>query len=102
MTEPAVRRSFGISDASSLRSERASGEPAACTTAAPWKLIVAGGIGATSDSSPPRRTSTVTATRPLAATCLAFHQTGATATNNRRPRVLYTTPLDRGCPDGVT
>jgi hypothetical protein len=33
---------------------------------------VAGGMGATSDKIPPRRTGTVTATRPSAATCLAF------------------------------
>src|SRR6266540_6497238 len=102
MTEPEARRSFGIREASSPRRERASGEPAGCTIAAPWKLIVAGGIGATSDSSPPRRTGTVTATRPLAATCLAFQLSGATATYSRRPIVLWTTPLDRGSPAGVT
>jgi hypothetical protein len=78
------------------------GEPAGCTIAAPWKLMVAGGIGASSDSSPPRRTGTVTATRPLAATCLAFQLLGATATYSRRPMALYTRPLDRGSPDGVT
>ena len=65
-----------------------SAESAACTIAVPWKLMVAGGIGVTSDRSPPRRTGTVTATRPLAATCLAFRLSGAVAMYSRRPIVL--------------
>jgi hypothetical protein len=64
--------------------------------------MVAGGMGVTSDSGPPRRTGTVTATRPVAATCLAFQLSGATATYSRRPMALYITPLDRGSPAGVT
>jgi len=63
--------------------------------------MVAGGIGATSDKIPPRRTGTVTATRPSAATCWAFQLPGATATTSLRPTTLYTTPLDRGSPAGV-
>src|SRR6266536_1492761 len=53
-----------------------------------WKLPVAGGIGATNDRIPPRRTGTVTATCRLAAMCLAFQLSGATATYSRRPTVL--------------
>ena len=64
--------------------------------------MVAGGMGATSDKIPPRRTGTVTATRLSAATCRAFQLPGATATTSLRPLVLYTTPLDRGSPPGVT
>src|SRR5258706_3186997 len=64
--------------------------------------MAAGGIGATSDKIPPRRTSTVTATRPSTAMCWAFQLPGATATNSLRPLALYTTPLDRGSPAGVT
>src|SRR5262249_58966604 len=84
------------------RRGRAWGERAGGTPAVPWKLMVAGGIGATSDKIPPRRTSTVTATRPSAATCRAFQLPGATATTSLRPVVLYMTPLDRGSPAGVT
>ena len=76
---------------------------ARCTTTVPWKLLmVAGGIGATSDKIPPRRTGTVTATRPSAATWRAFQLPGATATTILRPLALYTTPLDLGSPAGVT
>jgi hypothetical protein len=53
-----------------------------------WKLTVAGGMGATNDRIPPRRTGTVTATRRLAAMCLAFQLSGATATYSRRPTAL--------------
>src|SRR5262245_12250760 len=53
MTEAEARLSAGTRDASSFQAERTSGEPAGCTVAAPWKLIVAGGIGATSDRIPP-------------------------------------------------
>jgi hypothetical protein len=81
---------------------RASGEPAGWTIADPWKLTVAGGIGTRRDKTPPRWTGTVTETRLLAATCLAFQPFGDTAAYHRRPTVLYTTPLDRGSPDGVT
>jgi hypothetical protein len=42
--------------------------------------MVAGGIGVANDNNPPRRTGTVTATRPFAATCFAFQLSGATAT----------------------
>src|SRR5215469_7641540 len=59
-------------------------------------------MGATSDKIPPRRTGTVTATRPSAATCRAFQLSGATAMTSFRPMTLYTTPLDRGSPAGVT
>src|SRR5574341_683710 len=61
-----------------------------CTIAVAWKLMVAGGIGATNDRIPPRRTGTgtVTATRPLIATCLAFQLSGATATYSRRLAAL--------------
>src|SRR6266511_3419341 len=59
-----ARRSGGTNLNSSFTSGRISGESAAWTIAAPWKLTVAGGIGATSDNTPPRRTITVTATRP--------------------------------------
>src|SRR6266540_6897144 len=102
MMQADARRSAGSSDASSLDSEPTSSEPAGWTIAVAWKLMVAGGIGATNDRIPPRRTGTVTATRRLAATCLAFQLSGATATYSRRPTVLYTTPLDRGSPAGVT
>src|SRR6266540_1116480 len=102
MMQLEARRSAGSRDASSFDSERASCEPAGWTIAVAWKLMVAGGIGATNDRIPPRRTGTVTATRRLAATCLAFQLSGATATYSRRPTVLYTTPLDRGSPAGVT
>ena len=88
MMQAEVRRSTGIREPSSFNNERTWGAPAGCTLVAPWKLIVAGGIGATSDSSPPRRTGTVTATRPLAAMCLAFQLSGATATYSRRPMDL--------------
>jgi hypothetical protein len=91
--------SAGSRDASSLRSERTCAEPAGCTIAVAWKLTVAGGMGRTSDSAPPRRTGTVTATRPLAATCFAFQPSGATAMYSRWSTLLYTTPLDRGFPD---
>jgi hypothetical protein len=64
--------------------------------------MVAGGIGATNDRIPPRRTGTVTATRRLAPMCLAFQLSGATATYSRPPTVLQTTPLDRGSPAPVT
>ena len=88
MTRAEVRRSAGSRDPSSFNSDRTWGEPAGCTIAAPWKLIVAGGIGARRDRIPPRRTGTVTATRRLAAMCLAFQLSGATATYSRRPTVL--------------
>ncbi|GAB3888455.1 hypothetical protein GCM10029964_056130 [Kibdelosporangium lantanae] len=52
--------------------------------AVPWKLIVAGGIGASKDSTPPRRTGTVTATRPSAAMYLAFQLSAPTATYSFR------------------
>ena len=68
----------------------------------PRKLIVAGGIGASSDRRPPRRTSTVTDTRPLAAMCLAFQLSAPTPTCNRRPTARYSTPAERGSPAGVT
>ncbi|MGO8981458.1 MAG: hypothetical protein ACLQER_19625 [Streptosporangiaceae bacterium] len=58
-------------------------------------------MGATRDKIPPRRTGTVTA-RPSAATCGAFQLQGATATTSLRPLILYTTPLNRGSPPGVT
>src|SRR6266508_5713004 len=102
MMQAEARRSAGSSDASSLDSEPTSSEPAGWTIAVAWKLTVAGGIGATNDRIPPRRTGTVTATRRLAAMCLAFQLSRATATYSRRPMVLYTTPLDRGSPVGVT
>ena len=66
-----ARRFAGTRDPNSSSSERARGDPAGCTTAVPWKLMVAGGMGATSDKIPPRRTGTVTATRPSAAMCRA-------------------------------
>ena len=50
--------------------------------------MVAGGIGTNSESIPPRRTGTVTATRPLAAMCLAFQLSGATATYSPPPAAL--------------
>jgi hypothetical protein len=50
--------------------------------------------GERSDSRPPRRAGMVTAIRPLAAMCLAFQLSQATATYSRRPSVAYTTPLD--------
>ena len=52
-----------------------------------WKLIVAGGMGARSDSGPPRRTGTVTATSPPAAMCWAFQLSTAVATYIRRPSI---------------
>ena len=76
--------------------------PAGCTTAVPWKLMVAGGMGTTRERIPPRRTGTVTAIRPFAAMCFAFQLSGATATTRHWPAALYTTPLDRGSPAGVT
>ena len=102
MTHAADRRLAGTRDPSSSSIDRARGDPAVCTTAVPWKLMVAGRIGATSDKIPPRRTGTATATRPSAATCRAFQLPGATATTSLWPLVLYTTPLDRGSPPGVT
>ena len=98
MTAAEARRSCGSSDAGSFSSGRTRGESARCTPAAAWKLTVAGGIGSTSDSSPPRRTGTVTATRPPAAMCLAFQLPGAVAMYSRRPTASKTTPLDRGSP----
>ena len=59
-------------------------------------------MGKISDNRPPRLTGTVTATRPLAAICLAFQLSEATTTYSRCPAVAYTTPLDRGCPVGAT
>ena len=88
MRQAEVRRSAGSRDPSSFTSGRSCGEPAGWTIAVPWKLIVAGGIGARRDRIPPRRTGTVTATRRLAAMCLAFQLSGATATYSRRPMVL--------------
>src|SRR6266542_4189161 len=102
MMEPEACLSVGMREPSSFKTERTFGEPAGCTIADVWKLTVAGGMGRTSDRIPPRRTGTVTATRPLAATCFAFQLSGATATYSRRPTLLYTTPLDRGSPNGVT
>jgi hypothetical protein len=67
-----------------------------CTAADAWKLIVAGGMGSSSDMIPPRRTGTVTATRLWAAMCLAFQLPAATTTNIRRLSTAYTTPLERG------
>jgi hypothetical protein len=95
-------RSGGSSDASCSGTARSATGPAGWTTAVPWKLTVAGGMGKISDSRPPRRTGTVTATRPLAAMCLAFQLSEATATYSRPPLAAYTTPLDRGSPAGVT
>jgi hypothetical protein len=83
-----ARRSGDSSDASSSVSDRAAGESAGWTIAAPWKLMVAGGIGATSDRIPLRRTGTVIANRGLAAICLAFQLSAPTATHSRRPMVL--------------
>jgi hypothetical protein len=85
-----------------LASVPASAEPAGWSIAVPWKLMVAGGIGATSERIPPRRTGTVTATCRPTTMCLAFQLSGATATYSRRPTALYRTPLDRGSPVGVT
>ncbi len=102
MTHSAARRSAGMRNPSSSSSERACGDPAGCTAAVPWKPMVAGEMGTISDKIPPRRTSTVTATRPSAATCRAFQLPGATATTSRLSATLYTTPLDRGSPAGVT
>src|SRR5262245_15059754 len=102
MTLAEPRRSCGISEPSASRTDRACEEPAGCRIAVAGKLIVAGGIGATSDRIPPLRTSTVTATRRVAAMCLAVQLSGATATTMRLPATLYTTPLDRGSPAGVT
>src|SRR5918993_4832726 len=53
MRQAEVRRSTGIRDPSSFNSEPTWGALAGCTIAWAWKLMVAGGIGATSDSSPP-------------------------------------------------
>lgn len=80
-----VRRSGGSKSPSSSSAERASGEPAGCTIADPWKLTVSGGIGATNDNKPPRRTGTVTETFRVAAMCFAFQLRSATATYSRRP-----------------
>src|SRR5215470_9289871 len=102
MTLAPARRSAGISEPSASRADRAREDPAGYTIAVPGKLIVAGGMGATSDRIPPLRTSTVTVTRRFAAMCLAFQLSGATATAMRLPATLYTTPLDRGSPAGVT
>ena len=88
MMQAEARRSSGSSDASSFSTERTCGESAGWTIAVAWKLMVAGGIGVTNDRSPPRRTGTVTATRPLAATCLAFQLSGAVAMYSRRPMDL--------------
>src|SRR5215510_10637402 len=43
MMHAAARRSAGMRDPSSSSIERAWGDPAGCTTAVPWKLMVAGG-----------------------------------------------------------
>src|SRR5215472_5673915 len=101
-TQHEARRAGGSRDASSSGAPEAPTGPAGWTTAVPWKLTVAGGIGKSSDSRPPRRTGTVTDARPLAAMCRAFQLSGATATYSRRPAVAYITPLDRGSPAGVT
>jgi hypothetical protein len=101
-TQHEARRTAGSRAASSSGASDAPTGPAGWTIAVPWKLTVAGGMGNSNDSRPPRRTGTVTDTRPLAAMCLAFQLPGATATYSRRPAVAYTTPLDRGSPPGVT
>jgi hypothetical protein len=88
MTAAEACHSSGSRDASSLSSGRTCGESAGCTIAVPWKPTVAGGIGSTSDSTPPRRTGTVTATRPLRAMCRAFQLSGAVAMYSRCPTVL--------------
>ena len=96
MTAADTGRASGSNDASSLSSGGSCGESAGWTIAAPWKLTVAGGIGSTSDRTPPRRTGTVTATRPLPAICLAFQLSGPVAMHSRRRIDLQTTPRDRG------
>ena len=53
--------------------------PAGWTIARVWKVTVAGGIGTSSDSRPPRRTGTVTATGWPSAMWRAFQLPGATA-----------------------
>jgi hypothetical protein len=97
-----ARRAAGSRDASLSGASEAPTGPAGWTIAVPWKLTVAGGMGKSSDSRPPRRTGTVTDTRPPSAMCRAFQLSGATAAYSRRPAAAYTTPLDRGSPAGVT
>ena len=101
-TQHEARRAAGSRDDSSSGAAEAPTGPAGWTIAVPWKLTVAGGIGKSSDSRPPRRTGTVTDTRPLSVMCLAFQLPGAIATYSRRCAAAYTTPLDRGSPSGVT
>src|SRR6476661_6029024 len=102
MTAHEARRSAGTRDASAPGSTSNPGAPDGYTVAVAWKLTVAGGMGSRSARTPPRRTGTVTATRPLAAMWRAFQLSRATATYSRRPTTAYTTPLDRGAPFGVT
>jgi hypothetical protein len=77
-------------------------EPAGCTVAVAWKDTVAGGMGATSDSKPPRRIGTVTATSSPVEIWRDFQLSAAVTTNRRRPTAAPMTPLDRGLPAGVT
>src|SRR5678815_3052588 len=98
----AARRSFGRSDRSFFDTVLRSSEPAGCAITRAWKLIVAGGIGSTSDRGPPRRTGIVTATSWPSAIWRAFQPSGATATYRWCRSSAYTTPLDRGSPAGVT
>jgi len=74
----------GLGEATNISAKLRSNLPVVAAGALAWKLIVAGGIGATMRNSPPRCTGTVTDTRPLAAICRAFHPSGSTATYRRR------------------
>src|SRR5262249_32159731 len=78
ITQLSSRRSAGNRDVSCAGTAPEAIGPAGRTIAAAWKLIVAGGMGSSSDSRPPRLTGTVTATCPLAAICLAFQLSAAT------------------------
>ena len=55
-------RSSGTSFARSFDTDLTSSEPAGWTVAVARNVMVAGGIGISSDRMPPRRTGTVTAT----------------------------------------
>src|SRR5215470_9405167 len=100
--QPADRRSLGSCEASFFGTFSMLTEPAGCTVAVAWKETVAGGMAATSDSKPPRRIGTVTATSSPVEIWRAFQLSAAVTTYKRRPTAAHMTPLDRGLPGGVT
>jgi hypothetical protein len=100
--QPARRRSLGVCEAGFFDTDSMFTEPEGCTVAVAWKVTVAGRMGATSDSMPPRRIGTPTATSSPSEIWRAFQLSAAVTTYRRRPAAAHTTPLARGLPAGVT